>query len=496
MRKTDRGFVLSLLGAILFNFCFWGEKLGLNALLFALPYLAALLWRYPDGAKSRAWWWTALGTALSALMVLWHNSAAAKLAFWLSAMCAAGFAQEPDMRFLANAWWQYLRGVFYVPVQAFSGQEQAGGDAPATKSPKRGWGFWGSIRLGFVPFLVALVFYALYYAANARFAEASDAFWGQVGRLLSFDISWGQLAFLLCAFLLLAGAFWPSGGDLAAAERAKPDLLRHIRPPRRRYHETLTMLGLRQEYRQSLILLWMLNGLLALLNLTDLRFVWFGLDESVRSDLKGYVHGGTQMLIGSIFMAMTVLFFVFRQNLNFFPNNRLLKSLAYAWLAQNALLAVSLGIRNWRYIEYHGLAYKRIGVALFLALVFFGLYTLWQKIGQKRSMFWLWRQNAWAVYALLLLNACVPWDTFITRHNLSGAPKGSVDLHHMIYVLSDKNLHLLEADSARLPALGMYPQMGATEVADALAAKRRDFEARQANLSWKSWNFADAQNRR
>ncbi|MBK7938517.1 MAG: DUF4173 domain-containing protein [Lewinellaceae bacterium] len=485
-QSTIRTFFV-LLATLLFNYCFWQENMGLNTLFFAMFYLAGLWFLFPACRKNYRFWATCGGTLLTAGMIVIHNSIAAKIAFILSAMCAAGFAQEKDMRFILNALWQYARGWWYAPGHLFTTDT-------GIKKPGFGYNFWRNTKLGVVPLLVVSVFYLLYYAANDKFAGLSDRFWNQVGEILSFDVSIPHLLFVLFGFFLIGAAFWYNDAGLVAREAEQPDTLTHIRPPKKRYIESTSMLGLRQEFRQSLILLWMLNMLLFIVNLTDILYVWFGFDQSAQADLKGYVHEGTYILIASILLAMGVLFFLFRKNLNFFPGSAALKTVAAIWLAQNALLAVSVGIRNWRYIDFHGLAYKRIGVMLFLGLVFFGLITLWRKIDRKMSMFWLWRQNGWAFYGLLVFNACINWDVFITRYNLSGAPKSNVDVYYLVYTVSDKNLFLLEQNIALLPTLNMYPAMTEEQIKSGVTLKRKHFDSKMSGLSWKSWNRADARN--
>lgn len=490
MHKARTQLLLVIIGVLLFNFCFWEEKMGINTLIFTLFYLT-VLWRvFPKSSNSQGWWYTAAGMLLTATMVVWHNSAAAKFAWFISAMCAAGFAQEKELRFVMSALMQYVWGWWQAPRHLFE-TLRSGNQAGAQRERH----LRRSIGLAFSPILVVFVFYFLYYFANDKFAALSDAFWRQIGNLFSFDISLPHLLFVLLGFFLIGAAFWHNETKLAQSDSAAPDALSRVRPPRKRYFETLEMLGLRREYRQGVLLLWMLNALLLVVNTTDICYVWFGFDEAAQQDLKGYVHQGTYFLIASILLAMAVLFYLFRKNLNFFPRNRALRNAAGIWLIQNAILAVSVCVRNGRYIDFHGLAYKRIGVILFLLLVFFGLATLWHKIRDRRSMSWLWRKNGWAFYGLLLLNACVSWDVFITKYNLSSLPKGAVDVHYMVYTVSDKNLFLLEKNLDALAQKNMYPYMNESDIRRGIQLKREGFDATMAQLSWKSWNGADAQNR-
>ena len=87
-------------------------------------------------------------------------------------------------------------------------------------------------------------------------------------------------------------------------------------------------------------------------------------------------------------------------------------------MAQNAVLAVSVGLRNYYYITYTGLAYKRIGVYAFLLLTLFGLGTVLLKIWQRRSAFSLIRLNSWAAYAVVLALAAGNWEIWVAEYNL------------------------------------------------------------------------------
>ena len=71
------------------------------------------------------------------------------------------------------------------------------------------------------------------------------------------------------------------------------------------------------------------------------------------------------------------------------------------WVVQNFILGISVFLRNYHYISFHGLAYKRIGVIVFLVLVLIGLVTLFVKLRERKSFFYLVRVNGWAAFAVL-----------------------------------------------------------------------------------------------
>jgi hypothetical protein len=222
------------------------------------------------------------------------------------------------------------------------------------------------------------------------------------------------------------------------------------------------------------------------------------------------VHKGTYLLIFSILLSMGILLYLFRGNQNFNEYNRWLRYGAYAWIFQNAVMSISVGIRVYHYIHNYGLAYKRIGVCLFLGLVVFGLITLTYKITRKRSGFFLWRINAWAVYTMLLLMSWVNWDLLITRHNSSHKfqQEPIVSYNHASrastittpkYKDNIDVAFLLSLSDKSLQALINKPEFINDSVYVGRITSKQYFEnriawfrERKATESWLSWNLAEA----
>ncbi len=183
-----------------------------------------------------------------------------------------------------------------------------------------------------------------------------------------------------------------------------------------------------------------------------------------------------------------VLLAFFYRNLNFFPDNHLLKQLAYIWIAQNAVLALSVGIRNWHYLVQYGLTHRRIGVLVFLALVLYGLWTVYGKIAQRRSMFFLLQKNAWSLFVCLLLLATVNWDLVITRYNLWRPAGEGIDTIYLLRDLSHQNLYILTENRERLERYAMDQKV---ETDYWLGEKRRALRKRLAKRDWRGWNVVD-----
>jgi hypothetical protein len=204
------------------------------------------------------------------------------------------------------------------------------------------------------------------------------------------------------------------------------------------------------------------------------------------------------MLIFSIVLAMLVLLFFFRGNLNFYTKNKWLRYGAYGWIFQNAVLVVSVLLRDYYYIQHMGLAYKRIGVLVFLLMVLMGLITVFIKIHQRKTAYYLWRVNGWFGIILLVAASCVHWDETIAMYNLSHKNAIPVDVKFLLS-LSDKTLPLLEKNQDVLidhrPAVdgeGEYVYRSQLSPLEVFEMRKKVFFATQKTYSWLSWNGSDA----
>ena len=163
----------------------------------------------------------------------------------------------------------------------------------------------------------------------------------------------------------------------------------------------------------------MLNLLLGLVNAIDLVQLWPNqvLPEDSES-YSQYLHNGVQMLIISIILAIGIILFFFRGFSNFLKEAKWLKVLGFIWIAQNVILLASTAIRNQMYVEAYGLSHKRIGVFIYLLLATTGLILTLYKLALKKNNGFLFRKNAWAFYAVLLMATPIQWDQIITEYNI------------------------------------------------------------------------------
>ncbi|RYU79727.1 DUF4153 domain-containing protein [Hymenobacter persicinus] len=493
-------------GAILFDLLFWQERAALNLLLYTVFVVGAVLAGLPRASaawRSGYFWLTLLGTLLSAGLVAYYGSDAARLscvaslATWLGYVNQAhlklvGFALltgAGNLRPAARRLWQMLR----LP-------RNVGGQV------SRGW-YYG--RLLGVPLAALVLFHVLFVVANPRYGALSSRFLDLLSQALEqlfARLSVPHLLFFALGLLLTAGAIFIIPVHFFADQESRyAEFVRRsrdrvasfaVRRPDFRPRE-FGVLDLRREYLVALSLIGLVNVLLLVVNAIDIRWIWFGFVPAPGFDLTQFVHEGTYVLILSILLAMGIVLWFFRRNLNFYrPGLPTLRGLATVWVLQNVVLAVSVALRNYYYIQYTGLAYKRIGVCGFLLLTFFGLATVLLKIWQRRSAYSLVRLNALAVYAVLLL-AAGNWESWIVRYNLQ--PRFRQVDYGFLLDMPDRVLPELAAREASLAGRDLnreggpdvwvpLPELTARQQ---LHARIVGFQAQQARRHWPSYTWTD-----
>ncbi len=488
MKKQLLASVLFPVCALAHNFLFWGEKMGLNALLFAIIMIPALFFLHPEAIKSKQAIISAFGVLLTAVMVILNNSFMAKTTHILFFIAMIGFVQCRELRFIFYAFCLGVVSLFDMRIKMLKEVFRVG------KQPTTQWRLASQSRMMMVVAPVFVLFFIMYFKANEQFAELSSYFFIHILNYILETFSWERLISLAISVIVAGSLLWKTSSIFFQKWQARqtPILKRE-----RNKQPALISAGtnsLKTEFRTAVLMFSSLNLLLLIVNLVDINYVWFGEISNNPLKLKQFVHEGTYILIAAILSAMGVILYYFRRNLNFLPGNQIIKYLAYAWIAQNAVLALSVGARNYYYINACGLAYKRIGVFIFLLLTIYGLWTLFIKISKKKSFYYLWFQNGWAFYTVLLLVSFVNWDVFITRYNINTQASNPIDARFLVEEVSDKNLFLLTENKEKIAQnMTLFPY-GNLEFSNLIDRKWERFAREQAEYSWLSWNLTDQRN--
>jgi Domain of unknown function (DUF4173) len=496
MNKDIIKITLVTAGAFLFNLVFWQEKLGVNTLLFDAFLISALFYLYPNAGQHSTVRWLLLGHLLCLAMVLVHNTLLSKIAFTVTLLLVAAFAEYIHR----SAWFaggSVLMNIIMV-VASFTESLQVKREK---RAKRRNVGRF--IRFAFFPLVIVMVFFAIYFSANSVFQEKASLVLNEIGKFFAnfFDFfSWERGLFLLLGLFITGCVLLKSKLDyFSRKETAYIDSLQRTKKSWRERKDgaffqfielvmgrfARGMMALKNEYTTGIISVLLLNLLLVVINIIDVDYIWFNFVYDERQPIYKMVHEGTEWLILSIVLAMAILMFFFKGNLNFYRKNKWLKYGATAWIIQNAILVFSVSLRDYYYIEHHGLAYKRIGVLFFLLMVLIGLTTVLIKIWLKKSSYFLFRVNAWAGITVLVLSTTFHWDEVIAGYNLQRKDTVTLDVPFLLS-LSDKTLPLLEKNR------DVLQDSSGTFFVNELQRREQLFLNKQQDFSWLSWNYADA----
>ncbi len=510
MRTKAPRATLLLLFTILFNYLFWREAVGVNLLLFTAAINLLLFYLYPEIRSKRAAWLVAAGSLLGALSTIIFNSNVSKIAALVSILLLNGLAMFPMAKSLispfaatvTNLCGGFMVGLFkhYDKDERFAepGTEE---DLPKPRKWKR------YVKLAIIPIMITAIFYFIFAMANPVFAKIAEQFNDFIIDIFDKLFSgWTmeRVGFTLLGAYLIGTAIYHWLPEFFAPAEAKLDAAALPREGEVSFVAWLGLHGLKDETLVGIITLVLVNLLILTVNAIDISTLWFKFEVEDGMNLSSLVHVGTYWLIFSIVLSMAILMYFYRGNQNFNTGNGALKTLTYAWILQNVVMVISVVIRNYHYIDNHGLTYKRIGVYTFLLMTVIGLATLVYKISQRRSNFFLWRTNTWIAYGLLVVASFWNWDYFISSYNVHTVksqtlpdyqPKKRKFKHDKV----DMD-YLLSLSDKALPALLSHPKfeeayhIGTSGTLKQLVKYRyQRMNARVAKRSWLAYNYADAQ---
>lgn len=337
----------------------------------------------------------------------------------------------------------------------------------------------------------------MYFNASSKFASTVEPLFNYIGRFfenLNITIVLIFILGVIVANVLLRKSkpigLWDM--DISSKDNLERKRIRHFL--------TFKTTGLKTQNIMGIITLSALNVLILIFNIIDIQSVWFF--EWEGDFLKEFVHQGTWILIFAILCSSLIALFLFKDNLNFYSKNKLIKSLTIAWIAQNIVMAISVIIRNYWYMTYFGLAYKRIAVLFFLILAIIGLITIIIKITKKKTAFYLLKTNSFAAIIVIAISSFVDWNVVIAKYNFNNYEKSFVEYRFMA-MLEDSSLpytiktkeELKTIDSLQnkaLPTITSYSYFWDSEkYFEMMELKKSDFIKRYQTQKPLEWNLSD-----
>ena len=494
--KHKFAFLLTGAIALVFTLFFYRQSAGINLLLFELILIPLMIWQ--SGVKPTRGNGLVItaGVAVTAIFAFIHASDFVIIMNVIALFLWTGWLLLPAGRSLVSFAGLAFGNLVLAPVNAIGMLVSGNGNHQRTMHRVRQTVYF------VIPLFLILFFLAVYRSSNPWFESITDNIFSFFDRWLNLILNYidvplaGVLFVGFCIGILFVFRYRKE--VIPAWDEHSPEIMHRERQKKRM--RSFSTLALKSEYRAGVFLLVVLNLLILVQNLLDIWFVWFNFEWNGQY-LMQFIHEGTWLLIFSILISICIILWLYRGNQNFIPGNKFLRQLSYAWLIQNMVLAVSVAVRNGWYICYFALAYKRIGVALFLIMTLIGLFTVVIKVKERKTLFYLLRVNFLAAFILLAAASCVNWDPLIARYNFAGYQRSFVHLDWLC-TLSDKALPMLDKSSAELDRIRQvqdknfsfeYKYMSPAEYAEKIRERRKEFFSRWESRGWLSFNLADWQ---
>ncbi|WP_461599929.1 DUF4153 domain-containing protein, partial [Winogradskyella sp.] len=322
----------------------------------------------------------------------------------------------------------WLNGL-YTTIAGFFHRNFAVNETTQTVESKKDIDYLHLVKIILIPVAIVIIFIGLYQNGNPIFNKLIEKI---------------DFSFINIQWLLFAGLGYYLFANIHKPIEVEPATSQDIKTGNLLFRtKDFSIPKLKQENQLGIILIGLLNVLISIFLITDVTFILNNLDIRA-SVFSTQVHSGINALIASIVIAIIILLYVFRGNLNFYKENKTVKNLAFAWILLNAVLVLSIAVKNGQYIYYFGLTYKRIGVLVYLLLTLTGLITTLIKINKTKNIWYLFRENTKAAFVVLVITAMINWDYHITNYNFKYAK--SMDINYLIN-LSNNNAFLLKEQS-------------------------------------------------
>ena len=433
MKRND--FII-LISVAAYSILFYEQQRGINFLLFSVLMVALLLIRNFQLIKQPSWLAAASGTLISGACVFIFGNELSFIANAISLSLLSAFSLNASASLIValfNAMFSYVTGVVMIFVDWLERKKE---------SVKSSHPLSVKFLLVIIPLVVTLIFFSLYQSSNPLFENFTQN--------INLDfISWNWVRFTLVGFIVMYAYFYhrfvpaltqydlTRGNKLIAAQvKYKPVFGSSFLPQ----HEQLS----------GTILFFVLNALLLIVNVLDVKFLWMGNALPQGMTWSESVHQGIGALIASIVFAEIIILFYFRGVLNFSEGNALIKLLAYIWILQNILMILSTAYRNLNYVDAYSLTYKRIGVFVYLLLCMGGLMITFIKIAGVKTNWYLFRKNGWIFYTVLVIAACINWDVWLTNYNIGIGTKNQkqIDKQYLLGLAPHNIPQLIRMDKS------------------------------------------------
>lgn len=470
----------SIATALVFTMLFFEKSIGLNLVILEWITIPIMLFLNRPMKATKLTVTAIIVMLLTSLAVLYSHSNWTIFVNMLMFFTCNSIIVFKEYRSYMYAAFESFRNAALSFVPQVNRKHEAG--EPKMKKSKI---FWLSV----LAFIIAIAFIILYSLASSKFGEMV----GDILRSLDFEL----IVLFLFGLVFANFAFRQKTEKLMTYEKGKDETIERKR--KKKYLRGLSQ-TLKNRNFFGVMLLGMLNIVLLAFNISDIRYVWlYSWDGAF---LKEFVHEGTWILSFAIIISQMIALLLFRENLNFYSRNRLLKILTMIWLAQNCFMALSVCMRNIWYVKYFGLAFGRIAVFFFLALVIVGLVSIMIKVSKRKTMYYLFKVNSYSFMVVIALSALVNWNVVIADYNFAHSDSSFIEYSFMAtldnsalpYLVKTKE-ELETIDRQQEAAMKFDTKMdyfiSSKKYEILIKMKTLEFVDEYNSMSFLEWNYAD-----
>jgi len=448
-----------IIASILFSTLFYNQKIGVNLSIFSIISILILLVSNTQKFRNKTTIIYTLLYLLTAALVFIQHTSLSILANVLAFITLVGSVKESK----SSIYVQWYNGI-YTSVAGYIHRNLYKINNDDKETIKKDIDVLHLVKLVGIPLAFITVFIVLYRNGNPIFSDL-------ISKIdLSFiNLKW--ILFTVLGYYLFSNIFSPVQVDLATNKDLQTgNILKQNQP--------FSTEILVKEKQLGTTLLLLLNILIVFYLTTDI--ISLNTKWTEAHVLSSQVHNGINALIASIVIAIVIILYFFRGNLNFYEHNKILKNLAFTWIILNTILVILIAAKNYNYITAFGLTYKRIGVNVYLFLTLIGLITTFLKVSKVKNLWFLFRINTQIAFVLLMILSVVNWDNSITKYNINHAQ--SLDLNYLIN-LSDNNAVLLNE----------YRKSNnlSSNLSNRIITKHRNFVYKLNSRNWQEYTYSN-----
>ena len=409
-----------LIAVLCFTALFYKQDAGINVALFAGLLLSASVLMNRTVRKTKHWLTIAAGTLFSSFFVAIYANSLTIFMSMISLLILMIIQRSKNTSYgvaLASGLISVFGSFVFMVLGINNVQrlKQAQKTQSLKKTNKRG--------PVFVVVIVSFLFLSLYREVNPIF----DAYFAS----LLGNIEWGWIFFTLFGSVILYSYFFPSRllMKLLKIENSYGKTIGENHP-KPKFSFIINLFANFENERYSAFLMFgILNLLLLFLNITDFNYLFLKGELPKGITYSDYVHSGVGAVIVSIILAIALIIYYFRGQINFDPLSKNIKTLVYIWIAQNMILILMATFKNQLYIDAYSLTFLRIGVYYYLGFSIVGLLLTLYKIYCQKDSWFLFRSNPFGFYIILVLSCAINWSAIVTNYNLKNS--NPVDLYYI-----------------------------------------------------------------